>query len=263
MNGRHKMQLSTPQSHSRILQQLVRLCCLRKSLLICIVVALIRGEVRVQSESDRGVQLSDLVLRHTYPQTRAASYDRTGGNNDFVKIVPGETIILLDDSGPAIITHLSITTASLKAYHLKKLVLRMFWDDQVSPSVETPVDGFFGLGLGDYFQFESVPLSVAPDKALNYFFLTPFRKPARITATNQGSGNADTFYLNIDYQALRKDLAADTMYFDAQYRQAMPAKGWTSHWESNDMPAVIAKRNLDGEDNYVWLGASGQSHFVG
>jgi len=263
MNGLQKMQLSSPQSRSRIFQQLVRLCCLRRSLMICIVVALMGGEVWAQSEIDHSAQLSALVLPHTYVQKRASSYDRTGGNDDFVKIAPGETITLLDDSGPAIITHIWITIASPETYHLKKLVLRMFWDDEVSPSVETPIGDFFGLGVGDYFQFESVPLSVAPDKALNCFFPMPFRKHARITATNQGSEKVDAFYFNIDYQALRKDLDAGTMYFHAQYRQATPARGWTSHWESNDTPAVIAKKNLDGEDNYVWLDAAGQGHFVG
>ncbi|MGB8010607.1 MAG: glycoside hydrolase family 172 protein [Terriglobales bacterium] len=204
-----------------------------------------------------------MVIPHAYVQKRASSYDRTGGNDDFVKIAPGETISVLDAPGPGTITHIWITIASPEKYHLKKLVLRMFWDDEASPSVEAPVGDFFGLGLGDYFQFESVPLSVGSDKALNCFFPMPFRKRARITITNQGSENVDSFYFNIDYQALSKDLAADTLYFHAQYRQATPAKGWTSAWESNETPAVNAKKNLDGKDNYVWLDATGQGHFVG
>jgi hypothetical protein len=85
MNGLHKRQLVSPESRARILQQLVRLCCLRKSLMICIVVALAGGEVRAQSESDGSLQLSDLALSHTYAQKRASSYDRPGGDDDFVK----------------------------------------------------------------------------------------------------------------------------------------------------------------------------------
>jgi hypothetical protein len=231
--------------------------------MMCLAVLLMCGCVWAQSESDRSAQLSGLVLPRAYVQKRASSYDRTGGNDDFVKIAPGETISLLDASGPGLITHIWITIASPERYHLKKLVMRMFWDDEAFPSVEAPVGDFFGLGLGDYFQFDSVPLSVASDKALNCFFPMPFRKRARITITNQGSENVDAFYFNIDYQALSKDLASDTMYFHAQYRQAMPAKGWTSDWESNDTPTVSARKNLDGEGNYVWLEATGQGHFVG
>ena len=54
-----------------------------------------------------------------------------------VKIAPGETISLLDASGPGLITHIWITIASPERYHLKKLVMRMFWDDEAFPSVET------------------------------------------------------------------------------------------------------------------------------
>lgn len=217
------------------------------------------------AQSDRGQStlLSGLISTHDYVQKRASSYDRIGGNNDFYKIPAGDTITLLDDSGPGIITHIWITIASPEQYHLKKLVLRMYWDGEASPSVETPIGDFFGLGLGDYFQFESIPLSVAPDKALNCFFPMPFRKRARITVTNQGSEGIDAFYFNIDYQSLHHELPADAMYFHAQYRQATPARGWTNQWESNDTPAVNAKKNLEGENNYVWLEATGQGHYVG
>ena len=216
-----------------------------------------------QSAGGQNPLLSGLASPHDYIQKRASSYDRTGGNDDFYKIPAGGTITLLDASGPGIITHIWITIASPEQYHLKKLVLRMYWDDEPSPSVESPIGDFFGLGLGDYFQFDSIPLSVAPDKALNCFFSMPFRKRARITVTNQGSESVDAFYFNIDYQALHHDLPADTMYFHAQYRQAMPAKGGTNQWESNDTPAVNKKKNLDGKNNYVWLEATGQGHFVG
>ena len=221
------------------------------------------ASVSAQSDGGQSAQLSGLISPHNYVQKRASSYDRTGGNDDFRKIAPGDALTILDESGPAIITHIWIGIGSSERYHLKKLVLRMYWDDETSASVEAPLGDFFGLGLGDYFQFESIPLVVAPDKALNCFFPMPFRKRARITITNEGKEDVDSFYFNIDYQALNKDLPADTMYFHAQYRQATPAKGWTNQWESNDTPAVTAKKNLDGENNYVWLEASGQGHFVG
>ncbi len=237
-----------------------QIACLQR---ILVAVLLTGVSVCAQSDSGQSTLLSGLISTHDYIQKRASSYDRTGGNNDFYKIPSGGTITLLDDSGPGIITHIWITIASPEQYHLKKLVLHMYWDGEVSPSVEAPIGDFFGLGLGDYFQFHSIPLSVAPDKALNCFFPMPFRKRARITVTNQGSEGVDAFYFNIDYQSLHHDFPADTMYFHAQYRQATPARGWTNQWDSNDTPAVTAKKNLDGENNYVWLEATGQGHFVG
>ena len=234
------------------------------SALTCLVMCLMMStSVLAQSEGGQSALLSGLISPHTYVQKRASSYDRTGGNDDFFKIAPGGTLTILDESGPAIITHVWIALGASERYHLKKLVLRMYWDDETSASVETPLGDFFGLGLGDYFQFASIPLAVAPDKALNCFFPMPFRKRARITITNEGKEDVDSFYFNIDYQALNKDLPADTMYFHAQYRQATPAKGWTNQWEANDAAAITAKKNLDGDNNYVWLEATGQGHYVG
>ncbi|MGB9199769.1 MAG: DUF2961 domain-containing protein, partial [Terriglobales bacterium] len=230
----------------------------RKPAVSLIIALLLCSCAWTQSAGDWHEELSTLYQPRDYVQKRASSYDRTGGNDDFVKIAPGQAITLLDALGPGKITHIWITIASSEQYHLKKLVLRTFWDDETSPSVEAPVGDFFGLGLGEYFHFESVPLSVAPDKALNCFFPMPFRKRARVTITNEGRENVDAFYFNIDYQTWNKDLPPDTLYFHAQYRQAAPTRGWTNDWQTNDSSTITAKKNLEGTDNYVWLEATGQ-----
>jgi hypothetical protein len=210
-----------------------------------------------------GSWLSSLPQAKDYVQKRASSYDRSGGNNDFREIAPGATLTLLDESGPALISHIWITIASDDPHHLKALVLRLFWDGEATPSVEAPIGDFFGLGLGDYFLYQSFPLSVGADKALNCFFPMPFQKHGRITVTNEGSQKVPSFYFNIDYRDYSKPLAADTLYFHAQYRQAAPAKGWTNQWKLNDDLLTENAKNTNGEGNYVWMEATGRGHFVG
>jgi hypothetical protein len=207
--------------------------------------------------------LARLAEPRVYVQKRVSSCDRSGGNADFRSIAPGETLTVLDEPGPGVITHVWFTLASDESYHLKKLVLRMYWDGEATPSVEAPLGDFFGLGLGDYFTYEALPLSAAPNHGLNSFFPMPFEKHARITVSNMGQQNVDAFYFNIDYQAYSKSLAADTLYFHAQYRQASPNKGLTGEWKDNGDPLVNDKKNLNGERNYVWLEATGRGHFVG
>jgi hypothetical protein len=196
--------------------------------------------------------LSNLPSPHEYVQKRSSSYDRTGGNADYRQLAPGDTLMLLDADGPGVVTHVWITIASREMFHLKKLVLRMYWDNEPTPSVEAPVGDFFGLGLGDYFLYQSVPLSVGSDKALNSFFPMPFSKHARLTVSNEGKENVEAFYFNIDYRAYARPLTADTLYFHAQYRQGAP-----------NQAAQNNGNNLYGEDNYVWVEASGRGHFVG
>jgi Protein of unknown function (DUF2961). len=147
--------------------------------------------------------LSPLPFLKTYTAERASSTDKTGANDDGNwknPIKPGEQRTIAQLEGPGIITHMWFTISTPERYHLKKIVLRMFWDDDPLPAVETPIGDFFGLGLGEYFLYESGPLSVGSQKALNCYFPMPFRKSARITITNEGQQNISAFYYNIDWQ---------------------------------------------------------------
>src|SRR5579864_750499 len=232
----------------------------KRSILLMFAVLLFARPSLAQSS---GTWLGNLPKAKDYILRRASSYDRSGGNADYRQLAPGETLTLLDTAGPGLVSHIWTTIASGDPHHLKALVLRMYWDGELSPSVETPIGDFFGLGLGDYFQYQSIPLSVGSEKALNCFFPMPFQKQARITVTNEGTQKVDAFYFNIDYRIYPHSLLADTLYFHAQYRQATPAHGWMNQWQSNGDRAVEDKKNLDGQDNYVWMEAKGRGHFVG
>jgi len=212
---------------------------------------------------DRSGWLTNLPKEKDYVQKRASSYDHSGGNFDLRRLPAGETLTLLDDSGPGIITHIWITVTSDSPDNLKALVLRMYWDGETSPSVEAPLGDFFGLGLGEYFLYNSIPLAVGPDRALNCFFPMPFNKGARITLTNEGDHQVHAVFFNVDYQTYPHPLPADLLYFHAQYRQATPAKGWTNQWKNDDDPLADDKKNPAGEGNYVWMEARGRGHFVG
>jgi hypothetical protein len=196
--------------------------------------------------------LSELPAPHNYVLKRSSSYDRSGGNDDFRTVPPGKSITVLDENGPGQISHIWFTIADNEEYHLKKIVLRMYWDGEKTPSVEAPIGDFFGLGTGEYFLYQSIPLAVGADKALNCFFPMPFQKHARVTVTNEGREAIDSLYWNIDWRALGSPLPPETAYFHAQYRQATP-----------NVAVSGSKTNLDGKNNYVWMEAAGKGHFVG
>lgn len=209
---------------------------------------------------------SQLPLLKTYTQERISSYDTSGANADGGsrnRIQPGETRTIGDVTGPGVITHMWFTIATQERYHLKKIVLRMYWDGESLPAVESPIGDFFGLGLGEYFLYESGPLSVGSQKSLNCYFPMPFRKSAKITVTNEGAMPIGSFYYNIDWQKHRNPLPAETAYFHAEYRQAVPTPGWTADWQLNSDAKVNDAPNTDGAKNYVIVEAEGRGHYVG
>ncbi len=192
-----------------------------------------------------------LARLRSYKNRRSSSWDRTGGNRDAVPVEPGQTATVLDVTGAGVITHIWFTIASQDRMHLKNLVLRAWWDGESSPSVEVPIGDFFGLGLGDYFVYQSALLVVAPVKALNAYFQMPFASAARITVTNEGNVPTHSLYFAVDYITFDR-LPEDVGRFHAQYRQAAPCK------------AVVSDgKNLSGKNNYVFLEATGKGHFVG
>ncbi len=197
-----------------------------------------------------------------YKARRSSSWDRSGGNSDSVPVAVGQTATILDVKGAGVVTHLWFTIASDDPHHLKNLVLRAWWDGESSPSIESPIGDFFGLGLGEYFTYQSALVAVAPVKALNSYFAMPFASAAKITVTNEGKKKTDALYFAADYVTL-DSIPGDVARFHAQYRQAAPGKGWTDNWGNEYGDDVNGKKNLNGEGNYIYLEATGRGHFVG
>lgn len=202
-------------------------------------------------ETNAPEELFALARLRSYKNRRSASWDRSGGNADAVVVEPGQTATLLDVTGAGVVTHIWFTINSPDRMHLKNLVLRAWWDGEDSPSVEVPIGDFFGLGLGEYFVYQSALLAVAPIRALNSYFQMPFANAARITLTNDGSERVNSLYFAIDYVAL-ESLPEGLGRFHAQYRQSAPCLGVKSDG-----------KNLSGRNNYVFLEAEGRGHFVG
>jgi len=189
----------------------------------------------------------------SYKNRRSSSWDRTGGNGDFVTVEPSQAATLLEIDGAGVVTHLWFTINSPDPMHLKNLVLKAWWDGEAAPSVEVPIGDFFGLGLGQYFTYQSALTAVAPVKALNAYFQMPFARSARITLINEGKFRTDSLYFAIDYVTFPM-LPAGIGRFHAQYRQAAPC---------HVTPGSIDGKNLTGADNYVFMEATGKGHFVG
>ena len=92
--------------------------------------------------------LEGLPARCDFEARRITLADPTGRNNDVWLIEPGETRVLADIHGPGRIVHFRDNITSQELHHLRLHVLRMYWDDEKTPSVEVPIGDFFGVGFG-------------------------------------------------------------------------------------------------------------------
>jgi hypothetical protein len=213
------------------------------------------ASAQTQTASTGEARLPEYACAQNHQSLKQSSYDHTGGNSDRWPVAPGETKEVFNASGPGVISHIWFTIAALSTYHLKEIVLRIYWDGNSKHSVETPVGDFFGLNLGQYNVYQSAFLNCSSIKALNSYFAMPFRKSARITVTNEGAQNVGSFYSNIDYQ-LVPSLPERSLYFHAQYRQATPNR-------AIKFAASDKELNLDGKANYVYMESKGSGHLMG
>ena len=172
------------------------------------------------SPLDGLANLSDAVSR------RASSADRSGGNADWVEVKAKSTVTLADINGAGSIRHIWFTINSPSPFHLRELVLRMYWDGETEPSVEVPIGDFFGTGfeMNDrtsgqkYHSWWSLPITVQ-DRAMNCYFEMPFGNGARVTLTNDGTQDVPNLYFHIDYQEYPEARSvADKGRFHAQWR---------------------------------------------
>ncbi len=195
---------------------------------------------------------------------RISSYDRTGGNNDrFEHIKSGEKRVIFDVEGAGIINHIWITIAPPPAQlNRNDIIIRMYWDGNDFPSVESPIGPFFGQGWNESYEFKSLPLAVGPveGRALVSYFAMPFADGATIEIENQNDQEIAAFYYYVDYLEVDK-LDADMGRFCAWYNHELTEALPDGENEWNSLGAQ--KPNPTGADNYLIADIEGKGHYVG
>jgi len=202
---------------------------------------------------------------------RSSSWDRTGGNDDCVRIDPGKTWVLADIDGPGMITHIYLTIIDPAPLDYRDGVLRMYWDGEETPSVEVPFGDFFCVPNCTVKPFESLMMVINSggphpvNNGFNCYFPMPFSKGARIELVNQGprifGGGLGRLWYHVDYEVYDEPSITESLgRFHAQWRRECPTTVWDApKQERLAWPAV----NLSDEENYAILEAQGHGHLAG
>ncbi len=149
-----------------------------------------------------------------------------------------KTTTLAKIEGPGVVQHIWMTVDP-KAY--RDCILRFFWDDEPTPSIEAPVGDFFAVGHGVRYNVNSMMIAVNPSGGFNCYWAMPFRKSAKITIENQRDEEIKHFFYQISYSL--EEIPESAAYFHAQWRRSLTSRERPEH-------AI-----LDG--------VAGQGHYVG
>ena len=125
------------------------------------------------------------------------------------------TFTVAEISGPGSVQHIWMTPTGNWRYS----ILRFYWDNETTPSVEVPVGDFFGMGWGKYSPLQSLAVCVNPGSAFNCYWPMPFRKKCKITMENMDDADMVLYY-QVDY--ILTEVPTDAAYFHAQFNRTNP-----------------------------------------
>ena len=140
-----------------------------------------------------------------------------------VWIKPGDIFVLADIDGPGVIQSMWFGGDVGSNF-----ILRIYWDGQDTPSVESPITNFFGDGWqkefgnvfgGPFFPLNSLPVCVNPNKGMNCFWPMPFRRHCKMTVENRSRRDYNCYY-QINYALT--DVPDSAAYFHARFRRTNP-----------------------------------------
>ena len=157
-------------------------------------------------------------------------------------VAKDETITLADIDGPGVIRRIWLTVRPGNPELLRGLVIRIFWDGQIVPSVEAPLQDFFGIPFARQVPFESALLSNPEGRSFNCSFEMPFKQHARVTIENQTGKDAGLLFYDIDL-TIGDKLPEELCYFHAHYRRENPT---TPKKDFEILPRVTGKGRFLG-----------------
>jgi hypothetical protein len=126
------------------------------------------------------------------------------------ELAAGERVVLADLEGPGTIRHVWMTFPPARPEWMRALVLEVFYDDAVEPSISVPCLDFFGLPHGRPAHYVSALTAAQEGRGFNAYLPIPFRRRIRIELGN-------------DY-TLEPRLSADTGLLHVSFRRENPTR---------------------------------------
>lgn len=141
-----------------------------------------------------------------------------------ISIESGEKITIADVKGPGVIQHIWITVEAEKSRYF---TLRVFYDDQIIPSIECPLGDFFANGADGCALINSLPIVIGPRGGMNSYWPMPFKKNVRIEISNDWIEKIEGFFYQITYALT--DIPDNAAYLHAHWRRSITTRKYPEH----------------------------------
>lgn len=143
-----------------------------------------------------------------------------------VDLEPGEDHVAADLEGPGLITRIWVTVPRrMNPGVLDGVTVSIYFDEEDTPSVQSPLGDFFGATFGVPRDYYSAYLSITSG-AYNCLFPMPFARRARVVFSCGTRLGTRVFFYQVTYLALRDELPPDTPYFHCRWdRRVMERNG--------------------------------------
>jgi hypothetical protein len=146
-----------------------------------------------------------------------------------VDLPPGKEFVLADISGPGKVTYFYYTDDSHAhaidgtGFMYPGLVLQVFWDDAVEPSIRVPLWAFFGAFERNTIDYQSLPMQINHYCYMSYLPM-PFSRRARFVLVNDGDEEySRSVAYGIDYEN-DAAFAAENSRLHAAWNRSNPTR---------------------------------------
>lgn len=161
---------------------------------------------------------------------------------------PGEARAVFDLGGPGMIRALYFSLDAESPAALRSTVLRIYWDDRESPSVEAPVGDFFGNGYRKR-PFQSLLMGLSGGGEYYAFFPMPFDRRALIEVANESP---------VETVSIRARVVSSWAPVDRELGR------FHAKWRRQEMVGVdLDGSNRSADHNYPILEVSGRGRYIG
>jgi hypothetical protein len=155
--------------------------------------------------------------------------------------VPSRKAVLAHEGKGAITSLRFDPLFPLTPYELNHILLEIYWDGMVEPSVAAPLGSFFGSGLGEA-SVRALPLGMSPSGPYYCYLPMPFWEGFRIELVNENPGPTPEIWWEVGIDEENAYASGTAGYLHARYHREWPT--------------------TTGED-YTLLAASGRGVYLG